>query len=406
MKSVKFLTTLIPSKEYDVVRSKSTHTMSDAASALQWHIYEGLSCHFPEKIQIINVMPIYSYPQYYSDPFIKRESFEEKENVHINVGFCNVKLLRKISMTHQIYKELMKAFSDVEEGILFVYTIGDVFIQAVEKFKKKKKITVCAIIADLPEMSDLSSAKGKVEKLWNAVAAHKSYRYLKCIDAYVLLTEYMADYLHIKNKPYCVMEGIATDPVEYKNVQVEGKKDSEKRVILYTGTLHEKFGILTLIEAFQQIEMKNYELQICGMGDCEEKVKEAEKKDPRIKFYGQISRKQILELQAGATVLVNPRQNVEEFTKYSFPSKIMEYLSSGIPVIAYKLDGIPKEYDEVILYVEGNEAIRLKEKMIEVCEMSEKERKEIGNKGKEFVWKEKNSIKQTKKIVDMVQNIL
>ena len=38
---------------------------------------------------------------------------------------------------------------------------------------------------------------------------------------------------------------------------------------------------------------------------------------------------------------VNPRQNNEEFTKYSFPSKTMEYLASGVPVVAYKLDGIP-----------------------------------------------------------------
>mgnify|MGYP003303651866 CR=1 FL=1 len=44
-------------------------------------------------------------------------------------------------------------------------------------------------------------------------------------------------------------------------------------------------------------------------------------------FTGKIDRSQVLALQRSATVLVNPRRNNEEYTKYSFPSKTMEYLA-------------------------------------------------------------------------------
>lgn len=98
---------------------------------------------------------------------------------------------------------------------------------------------------------------------------------------------------------------------------------------------------MNLIDAFQQIKDPNYELRICGVGDSEDAIKAAAQKDERIHFWGKLPREQVLEWQSKATVLVNPRQNNEEFTKYSFPSKTMEYLSSGVPLVAYKLDGIP-----------------------------------------------------------------
>lgn len=45
-----------------------------------------------------------------------------------------------------------------------------------------------------------------------------------------------------------------------------------------------------------------------------------------------------------ATLLVNSRFTIEEFTKYSFPSKNMEYMASGTPLLTTKLPGMPQEY--------------------------------------------------------------
>ena len=104
--------------------------------------------------------------------------------------------------------------------------------------------------------------------------------------------------------------------------------------------------------------------------------------------------------------MVNPRQNNEEFTKYSFPSKTMEYLSSGIPVVAYKLDGIPDEYDQYIQYVADDSIESLKKKLVEVCEMTREERQELGNIGRNFVLMKKNSTIQVRKIREMIDSVL
>ena len=399
-----FLTKLIPYDIYEEVGKKSTNNMQDAANALQWHLYEGLCQNYGKNVHLINILPVGSYPQYYADAFVKEGRFETSYgDGNKNVGFCNIKLLRKYNLPSKIYRALMQEFRDNDSGILYVYTISSEFMEAVSKFKKLKPgVKVCAIIADLPNMSSLSSKNGIIKRVFIDHLADKSYKNINCIDGFVLLTEQMADNLHI-NKPYCVMEGISTATEDFGEKQID--YHSKIKVILYSGTLHKRFGVMNLVNAFEKIESSEYNLVLCGSGDSEAEIIKAAARDPRIHFCGQLPRKEILELQKTATVLVNPRQNNEEFTKYSFPSKVMEYLSSGIPVVAYKLDGVPLEYEDYLFYVEGDAISDLSRKLIEVCEMNPSDRRKHGEKGREFVLNQKNSIVQTSKILRMVESL-
>ena len=394
-----FLTMLIPHQLKDETRERSKNNMQDAASALQWHIYEGLCANIEESIKLFNILPVGSFPQYYSRPFIKKSTFDDEFNKeHVNIDFCNVKLVRKWHQPKKIFKQL-KAWCTENSGdkTLFVYTISAPFMSAVAKLKKHyPELRVCAIIADLPNMSSLSSNKGFFEKLLEEKLASDSYYCIDCVDAFVLLTRQMADYMKI-SRPYVVMEGISTPSKE-----LERRQNNETKTILYTGTLHKKFGILNLVDAFKKIEAKNYRLVICGVGDSESEIVAAAKQDERIVFRGQLTRDEVLMLQQEATVLVNPRQNNEEFTKYSFPSKNLEYLSSGVPLIAYKLDGIPDEYDDYINYVPDNSIIALRDKLIEVCEDVGGFAAERASKAARFVRDEKNARKQTLKIKQLL----
>jgi len=396
----KFLTTLIPPELYEEVMAKSRHNMQDAANALQWHLHEGLCENYKQDIELLNVLPIGSFPQYYAEAFVKQERFSTSTGQNnINIGFCNIKLLRKYILPGRIYKVLVDSFRGIDDGVLFVYTISAAFMEAVNRFKKKKpSVKVCAVVADLPDMSSLSSRKSGLQKLFERHLANKAYRNVSCVDAYVLLTKHMADYMNFE-KPFCVVEGIATQNAEFGS---QAWDDRIEKTIMYTGTLHKKFGVLNLLKAFQKISKETYRLVICGSGDSEREIREAAQSDHRIRFLGQLPRKKILELQSGATVLVNPRQNNESFTKYSFPSKTMEYLSAGVPVVAYRLDGIPEEYDEYLCYVEDDSIQALADKLVEVCELSCEQRQHVGNRGRDFVNGQKNSIVQTRKIVELL----
>lgn len=123
----------------------------------------------------------------------------------------------------------------------------------------------------------------------------------------------------------------------------------------------------------------------------------------RIRYWGYLGKDRVCQLQSEAAVLINPRQNIGEYTKYSFPSKIMEYLSSNCPVVAYKLDGIPDEYYQFIFTPLDNTSLELKNTLLKVCEMDYNDRLNICNLAREFIENNKNPIIQCKKIVDLLK---
>lgn len=393
---------LIPQEFEENFHKLTRKTMQDAANALQWNIYRGLCANLGREIPLFNLLPCDSFPQYYKRPFVSSFSFDKSGK---NLGFCNIKLIRNHFRAKALEKALRRwCKASDEPKTLFIYTISQSILAAVSRVKKEfKQIHVCAIVADLPNMSSLSSKNGKLMKLFIQQKSNSAYALLSQVDSFVLLTKQMADYMHL-SQPFCVMEGIAPDlSVSPDEMSIQ---EGDEQTILYTGTLHRKFGVLHLVEAFEKIPDSNVHLVICGIGDSEEEILQAAKRDDRIDFKGQMRRDEVLSLQKKATVLVNPRLNNEEFTKYSFPSKTMEYLASGTPVVAYKLDGIPDEYDPFISYPTDDSAETLAETLQKLCRFSEEERKKIGQAAQEFVLKEKNATAQTKRMLDFIQNIV
>ena len=266
--------------------------------------------------------------------------------------------------------------------------------------KFNKNIIAGCIIADIPQYVTANKVKG-IKKLYHTYQVKKCASLYKYVDRFVLLTDQMAQKLDIK-APYVVVEGIATtDEISVDNGYTDMLKND--RYILYSGTLNYKFGIGVLLDAFDKIEDNNLKLVICGFGEAEKLIKEKQMQDNRIVFLGRVDRAKVLSLQKNATVLVNPRQNNEEFTKYSFPSKNLEYLSSGVPLIAYKLDGVPDEYDDIIVYPSDDSSYELSKEIIRICNMSDAERTALGFKARSFVFENKNKVKQAQKIIELIK---
>ena len=47
-------------------------------------------------------------------------------------------------------------------------------------------------------------------------------------------------------------------------------------------------------------------------------------------------------------MLVNPRISGEAYTRYSFPSKVIDYLQTGLPVVSAFLEGMPDIYRQLL----------------------------------------------------------
>ncbi len=400
-----FLGRLFPREKEAEIKSKMKTGMQDAANALQWNIIDGLEENDCGKIRILNYLPVDSYPNGYVDRNIEEFSFKHTDKYEcddINVGCTNLSVVKQFTNIVPFKRKIKKWASEqtASKKVLVMYTASKMFL-ALAKYAKhcNPEIETCCIIADIPEFASATDLHG-IKKFYNIYNKSKCDKLYKFVDKFVLLTDQMAERLSI-SVPYIVMEGIAPKQDVATNSELSDKYKNE-RYILYTGTLNYKFGIGELLDAFAQIPDKDIKLIICGFGQAESRIREDMKSDPRIVSLGRVDRAAAIALQRGATVLVNPRQNNEEFTKYSFPSKTMEYLATGVPVVAYKLDGIPDEYDEYINYVKDNSIEAFRDKLIEVCIDKEGLAAEKADSAKKFVLENKNYKAQTKKILDFI----
>ena len=167
--------------------------------------------------------------------------------------------------------------------------------------------------------------------------------------------------------------------------------------VLYTGTLNRELGIGELLTAFETI--KNCRLWLCGKGDMEQEAALAAEKHDNIHYFGFVSQQEALMLQKKADILINPRSGKGAFTRYSFPSKTLEYMRSGKPVVCYPLEGIPAEYADYLTYILREGADGIQQTIQSLLALTAEERHEIGMKAKEYALSEKNATVQCKRLM-------
>lgn len=398
-----FLSGLFPANLLKEIEANSKGGIQYAANTLQWNFVLGLNANNDEPVHLITAPLIGSFPFFYKKILIKKKEFTlNKKTDNISVGYCNLAVIKNYFIKKSLLKEL-KCWvkkNPEEEKIIVIYGMHAPWVLAGVKIKEKyPDVKICLIVPDLPEF--MSNSKSVIFKL-RTYFLPNLYPYLSMFDAFVFLTDKMAKHFNVKDKPWITIEGMV-NPDEI-NAHLSSKK-AEKKIILYSGTLAERYGILDLLAAFGKIIDRDYELWICGSGNTGGAIKAKAIVDNRIKFLGLLPREAVLELQRKATVLVNPRNSDGEYTKYSFPSKIMEYLLSGTPCIMKPLPGIPNEYNKYIFFVQGNDINSFKNRIQEVCCLDISELKRIGESAQKFVLEKKNYKVQTKKMTDLFKTL-
>lgn len=247
------------------------------------------------------------------------------------------------------------------------------------------------IVTDIPDILFVNG-----DKAYHIVS---NFLMRHCTD-YVFLTRQMNEWINRNKKPYVVIEGMVDHRASNMN---EGHTEKyHKKVCMYTGTLDMQYGIDLLVDGFVKADVADSELHIYGSGDYEPHLYTACQSDKRIRYFGTVMNSEVVCEQKKATVLINPRPSKGEFTKYSFPSKNMEYMISGTPTIAVKLPGIEKEYESYTYLIQEETAEGFAKTLQDVLGKDRDELLTKGEKAKEFVLREKNNVKQAEKIIRML----
>ncbi len=347
-------------------------------------------------IYALSQIPKISIPNFY---------FRKKEMENgVKFKYCvniNIKLIYNLTVfLSGFFHTLIWAIRHGKKGSVAVFDIlATEFCGGSLLACKLSGIKAIAIVTDLPNLPGMlqSGKKGvihrQIEKLID--------KYANSFDGYILLTEQMNEVVNRQEKPYMVMEGLCDVDMVHSDVE---HREIDKKIVIYAGGLFEKYGIKRLIEGFRRLTDRNIELHLFGHGPMAKEIEQLTSIDNRIKYFGVVPNNKVVEAELKATLLVNPRPTVEDFTKYSFPSKNIEYMVSGTPMLTTILAGMPLEYHEhvYLLKDESTEGIynKLKELLLDT---PQEELRLKGQRAKEFVLKNKNNIHQSKRVIDFIE---
>ena len=364
--------------------------VSTASNQYQIGFLSGL----PESVRILSTLSTGAFPRHNSRLFFKKERSDVLSRQITYLPFLNFYFIRDLMFYTGLYNRLCRIIEEQEHTNVYVYSLYMPSLKAMAKLKKRygDRIHYCLIIADLPGKYGL--VRRGIKGLRDQLEAKTKMTLPNVADSYVFLTDAMKELFD--KKPYTVIEGfLPYAEFDYSLARIP-------KTVLYTGSLNRAYGFNTLLDAFFQIEDPDAQLWVCGAGDMEGAVKDAARKDPRIQFKGFLPKSEISKLQTQCDVLVNPRTDEGEYTKYSFPSKTMEYLLSGSKVVMYRLPGIGEEYYRFIRTVDVPGAEALAKALLDAWADTEFYQSRWQEQVS-WIRENKDSVAMTKKCLDMCQ---
>ena len=257
-----------------------------------------------------------------------------------------------------------------------------------------------AVVTDIYDQIVGKRTRG-IRGLLSNMAGILNRWYVGLFSSYVLLTDAMNELVNPKQKPYIVMEALC----DAQMMEDNNFEKSWPKIVMYAGGLEVKYGLKMLVDGFKEVDVPDIELHIYGSGSFESELQEEVKKDERIKYLGVRPNAEIVEAERKATLLVNPRFTTEEFTKFSFPSKNIEYMASGTPLLTTKLPGMPIDYYQYVYLFEDETIEGYAKTLSKVLMSTSEELYKKGYSAQKYVLNRKNNIVQSKRILELLCKI-
>ena len=270
---------------------------------------------------------------------------------------------------------------------------------AVSAKKRHPKIKLCLIIPDL--LTYVNSNKFYRILGLQRYNSHIVNTLLHSFDCNVVLTEPMIKQLNVEKKPIVVIEGIYSGMKD----ELEDVEKLPDKTILYSGGIQTRYGVFDLMEAVHLCEEKDLRLILCGPCIEMKKLNQYVSSDDRIEYRGVLSTKEVRLLQKQVMLLVNPRHSTEDFTKYSFPSKTLEYMASGTPVLMCPLPSIPEEYKQYLFLFDDETISGFSRTINRICNLNKSKLLEKGKAASDFIKNKKNAKKQVLKICSLLNSL-
>lgn len=341
---VLFLGSLVPD-----TAAYRTSAFSRAGHLAQLGLVQGLQSAGVDILQLTGFLAVPTFPR--SKRWVVKAETLELSGVPTRLaGFVNLPLLKPWSLTLSLTVQLHQAlrrWSKAERCIVLTYNFNT-FVALPALWARFRGADVVPVLFDV----DIPGHTVP-DTLARRLDAWLLRRLLRHVDAAVVITQGLAD--DLLNVPSLVVEGGlgATQIQHYTRTYSQGTATERQQTstfnIVLAGALEPYNGVDVLIEAFQALPDPDARLLIAGRGSLEPLLKQAAALDPRIQPQGYLDANGMAKLYQRASVLINHRSDARIDSRYVFPSKLIEYLATGTPIISTVFRSLRQEYQPYLV---------------------------------------------------------
>lgn len=225
------------------------------------------------------------------------------------------KLSGEINEISSVAEKAIKEFGS-NKFVIVVDTLRINLLKAAKFVAKKYKVKIVGVLTDNP--ANLSNVKRKYTK----IIIKNSTK----LDGYLSLSKGLLKAFKIERKPNYIFEGLVDE-------LIQTKKQPIGEYYFFGGALYERYGVKNLIDAFSEMNLKQ-KLVIAGNGPLKDYIYNHAEKNGKILYLSQLPKEQIYGLEQNSVANINPRPFSRKLDEESVPSKLLEYLASGVPTLS------------------------------------------------------------------------
>ena len=122
--------------------------------------------------------------------------------------------------------------------------------------------------------------------------------------------------------------------------------------VVFAGQLTDLNGVQLLLDAIEMADSPDLRVTVLGAGPMAADVRRDALTDLRIDFRGLVSHEEVLEVYKSADLLLNLRSTDYETHKYVFPSKVVECLATGVPLLSTRTGHIESEFGDFVFLLD------------------------------------------------------
>jgi len=211
----------------------------------------------------------------------------------------------------------------------------------------------------------------------------------------------------IPGRPYVRIEGGVDFEFLSRTGQNERRSTGEGPLTLaFAGWLNEANGIPLILAAMEIAHQPAFRLKIAGTGPLQSMVEQAARRDGRIEFLGMVDAKGVADLYARADILLNVRLTEAMNTRYFFPSKLIEYLGSGVPTITTRVAHAEAEFVGLAYFLKEESPRGLADLISFVASRAPEERNELARRARAYVSAHKTWDAQAAKLARYLHHVI